>query len=165
MTTKPRPKGYSRAQIVLHWLVFGLIAFQIIGHEPMAEAWDVIEEGGTPDIGAMVMAHVLGGVLVLAFALWRIALRVRRGAPPAPDTEPELLRRAAHWGHMALYALMLVVPLSGMAAWGAGIMAAGEVHEVLKNLFIILILGHVAAALWHQFWLKDNLLARMKRPD
>lgn len=124
----------------------------------------MIEDGGVPEIGAMVLAHVIGGVLVLAFALWRIVLRMKRGAPPAPETEPELLRRAAHWGHMALYALMVLVPLSGMAAWGGGIMAAGEVHETLKTALVVLILGHVAAALRHQFWLKDNLLARMKRP-
>jgi cytochrome b561 len=27
-----------------------------------------------------------------------------------------------------------------------------------------LIAGHVLAALWHHFWLKDGLLLRMKRP-
>jgi cytochrome b561 len=165
MSLKPAPKGYSRSQIILHWLIFALIAFQIIGHEPMAEAWNVIEAGGVPDIGVMVLAHVAGGVAVLIFAVWRIVLRFRRGAPPPPQSEPEILRRAAHWGHIALYGLMIAVPLTGMAAWGGGIMAAGELHVVLKNVFAILIAGHVAAALWHHFWLKDGLLTRMRRPE
>ncbi len=165
MASRPAPKGYSRAQILLHWLIFALIAFQIIGHEPMAEAWEVIEGGGTAEVGPMVLAHVAGGIAILVFAVWRIVLRARRGAPPPPEGEPEILRKAAHWGHMALYALMIVVPLSGMAAWGGGIMAAAELHEALKTVFVVMILIHVAAALWHQFWLKDNLLARMKRPE
>lgn len=75
-----------------------------------------------------------------------------------------MLRKAAHWGHLALYALMILMPLSGLAAWFGGLEAAAEVHEAMKPLLLILVAVHVAAALWHQFWLKDGLLLRMKWP-
>ena len=70
---------------------------------------------------------------------------------------------AAHVGHWALYALMVLAPVTGLAAWYGGIEAAAEVHELFKPLLIILVAVHVLAALFHQFVLKDNLLARMKR--
>ena len=86
------------------------------------------------------------------------------GAPPPPESEPAPLRLAAHLGHMALYALMVLMPVSGAVAWFGTVEAAAEVHEAMKPAMLILVLVHVAAALWHQFWLKDGLMLRMKRP-
>ena len=40
----------------------------------------------------------------------------------------------------------------------------GEVHETLAWLFVLLILGHTAAALKHHFIDKDDILIRMS-PD
>ena len=37
---------YKTPQIILHWLVFGLIAWQFIGHEPIRGAFDLwMKEG------------------------------------------------------------------------------------------------------------------------
>lgn len=161
----PKPNGYSARQIRLHWLVTVLIVLQFVLHDSISEAWDGIEDGMSPAFNWLVLTHIYGGILVLIFALWRLALRRTRGVPDAPAGEPEILRRAAHWGHLALYALMIAMPLSGLAAWFGGIDVAAEVHEVLKVALLALVAAHVAAALWHQFWLKDGLLLRMKRPQ
>lgn len=156
--------GYSARQIRLHWIVAGLIVLQFVLHEPIVAAWEQVETGQTPASGWLILAHLFGGVLILIFALWRLALRRVRGVPPAPEVEPELLRKAAHLGHLALYGLMILMPISGLAAWFGGIEAAAEAHEVLKALMLVLVAVHVLAALWHQFWLKDGLMLRMKRP-
>jgi cytochrome b561 len=74
------------------------------------------------------------------------------------------LRSAAHLAHLALYALMILMPLSGLAAWFGRVEVAGEVHEALRLALLGLIALHVLAALWHQFWLKDGLLQRMRQP-
>jgi cytochrome b561 len=84
--------------------------------------------------------------------------------------------------HLALYAVMLAVPLAGLAdrwARGRGVStffgmvtleppfaipggrAWGEVHEIAANLLLVLIALHVAAALWHHVVLKDGLIGRM----
>lgn len=157
-------KGYSARQIRLHWLVAIIIVLQFVLHEPIAEAWEGIENGQSPAFNWLILSHVFGGTLVLIFALWRLVLRQTRGVPPAPEAEPAPLRLAAHLGHLALYALMIAMPLSGMAAWFGGIEAAAEGHEVMKVALLALVAVHVLAALWHQFWLKDGLMARMKRP-
>jgi cytochrome b561 len=160
----PQPKGYSAAQIALHWIVAGLIVLQFVLHEPIAEAWDKFRDGVETAFNPVVALHVFGGIAVLLFALWRLVLRQTRGVPPAPAEEPAPLRLAAHVGHLALYALMVLMPVSGAAAWFGGIDTAAEVHEAMKPALLVLVGVHVAAAIWHQVWLKDNLMARMKRP-
>lgn len=160
----PAPKGYSARQIRLHWIVTALIVLQFLLHEPMAEAWEMLEDGQTPPFNWLIPAHVIGGALVLIFAIWRLVLRRTRGVPPAPEAEAAPLKLAAHLAHLALYALMILMPLSGMAAWFGGIEIAAEAHETMKVALLALVALHVIAALWHQFWLKDGLLLRMKRP-
>lgn len=154
------PAAYSRAQKALHWITAALIVAQFVFHERIAEAWDRLQDGLPAVFDPLVMAHVAGGIAVLAFAVWRIALRATRGAP-APQGSP-LVQRAAHWGHIALYAVMIVMAVSGGAAWFGGIEPAAEVHEALKPVLLLLVAGHVAAAIWHQVVLKDGTLARMR---
>jgi cytochrome b561 len=156
-------KGYSVTQIGLHWVVAGLILFQLIFGEDMGGAWRAVEDGKAPEMTTWVWAHIIAGIAVLVFAAWRLLLRATRGAPAAPAGSA-LMVKAAELGHWALYALMVLAPATGLAAWYGGVEAAAEVHELFKPLLIILVAVHVLAALFHQFVLKDNLLARMKRP-
>jgi cytochrome b561 len=37
----------------------------------------------------------------------------------------------------------------------------GDIHGFLSNLLLVLIGVHVAAALYHHFWIKDRVLLRM----
>lgn len=158
----PSPKGYSRTQIALHWGVALLIVLQFVLHEPIAEAWEVIRKGGTAAFDPVIALHVFGGLGVLAFVIWRLVLRARRGVPAAVETNAAQ-KLAAHAVHLGLYALMILMPVSGAVAWFGGVEAAGEAHEVMKALLLILVALHVLGALWHQFWLKDGLMLRMKR--
>ncbi len=153
---------YSRLQIVLHWLVFALITFQFVAHGGIEGAWEVFEETGTKDPGILAFAHIGAGIGVLVFAVLRLILRRTSGVPPLPAGGPDWVERASHWTHVSLYALMILTPLSGMAAWGGGIRPAAEAHEVLKSLLLALVALHVVAALWHQFVLRDGLLTRMR---
>ncbi|WP_054006879.1 cytochrome b [Cypionkella psychrotolerans] len=159
----PDLKGYSASQIFLHWLVAGLILFQLIFGEDMGGAWDAFEEGRTPNMTLWVWAHIVVGIAVLVFALWRLALRFNRGAPEAP-ADSALMMLAAKWGHWALYAVMLLAPITGLVAWYGGVATAAELHGWFKPVIIVLVAGHVVAALYHHFIVKDGLLLRMKRP-
>ncbi|MEO5613833.1 MAG: cytochrome b/b6 domain-containing protein [Cypionkella sp.] len=156
-------KGYSATQIALHWLAAVLILFQLIFGEAMGGAWRAVRQGLVPDMNVAVWAHIIAGIAVLVFALWRLALRFTRGAPEVPAASAVMLQ-AAKWGHRALYAVMLLAPVSGLLAWYGGVAAAADVHELFKPVLIVLIAGHVVAALYHQFIRKDGLLLRMKRP-
>lgn len=157
------PTHYSRIQIILHWAVALLIVFQFIAHEPMSEAWDAVRKGVEISFNPLVAAHVFAGIAVLVLALWRLALRLTRGVPPLPEEEPAAQKMVAHGVHWGLYGLMILVPISGGAAWFGGIHAAAEAHEVLKALILALVVLHVIGALYHQFILKTNIMERMKR--
>lgn len=160
------PKGYSATQIALHWIVAVLIITQLVFGEGIGDAFRKLRETGVASYDTMTLGHIGAGALVLVLAVWRLALRLRRGVPEASHTGPKALVRAAELGHWAFYALMIAVPISGLVAWfGGGIETAAELHELAKPVLVILIAGHVLAALWHHFWLKDGLLHRMRRAE
>ncbi len=157
------PKGYSRAQIGLHWGMAGLIAVNLIFEDWIKAGWEWIEEGGPALYDAGSLAHIGVGVTILALVLWRLTLRFTRGVPDLPQGGSSIANLAGHLGHGALYALMIVVPVLGLLAWFGASEDLAEVHELGKPAFLIVIGLHVLAALWHHFWLKDGLLLRMKR--
>lgn len=101
---------------------------------------------------------------MLALVALRLIVRLSRGAPALPEEEPPLLKLAAHATHWGLYALMIVVPLTNIAAWYGEVRIAGGAHEVLQNLLMLLAILHFAGAMYQQFVLKTNIMARMKRP-
>lgn len=156
-----KPAGYTRFQIILHWLIALLILMQYLFHERMEAAYEAVQKGGDGSGGDI---HALTGVTILVLAIIRIALKVRRGSPELPADEPAWQKMAAHATHGILYLLMLAVPLTGMAAWGGGIEAAAEVHGLLTGLLLIVFALHFAAALYHRFILKSGVMERMLRP-
>lgn len=160
-----QPKGYSALQIGLHWGVAALILLQLIFGDDMSQAWRGFTKTGVAEMSLSVWAHIVLGVAVLAFVLWRLVLRFSRGVPSDPAGTSPMMALVAHWGHVGLYALMLAVPLTGLIGWYGNQSLLVEAHGWLKPVLIVVILGHIAAALYHQFILKDGLLLRMKRPQ
>jgi len=158
------PKGYSAVQIALHWGMAVLIIGQLVFGEDMGSAFRAALQGKVPEMGLTLWGHICGGIAVLLLVTWRLILRAERGAPPPPEGGSALLRKAGQLGHAALYGLMILAPVTGVVAWFGLNRAAGEVHEWLKPAFVLLIAVHVLAALWHQVWLKDGLMLRMRRP-
>ncbi len=82
-----KPIGYSRIQIGLHWIAAALIVAQFVLHDPIVAAWDAIPKGEIPEISLLVWFHVIGGSVILALAIWHLALRIKRGVPALPERE------------------------------------------------------------------------------
>ncbi len=156
------PTGYSRAQIALHWIVFALIAQQYLFKDAMSAAWDRISEGVEAGFDPLVLALVAGGALVLILALWRLVLRTRHGAP-VPVEGSRMQVAIARLTHMGLYALMILMPVSGSVAWFGGVEVAAQSHNVMKIILLALVALHIVGAFYHQFVLRDGTLARMRR--
>jgi cytochrome b561 len=94
------------------------------------------------------------------------------------------MRRLAHLGHATLYGLMVAIPVSGWLMSSAkgfqtvwfGLVPIPDligrdrelgdllqsVHKALTLVLMLAIAGHVAAALWHHFVLKDGTLRRIR---
>ncbi len=158
-------KGFSRTQIALHWGVALLILFNLLMGDDMSHLWREIQKGGVAPTTTAAWIHIIVGSLVLLLVLWRLILRYTRGVPAAPEGESRMMTLAGDVGHSALYVLMIGLPLTGLLAWFGGVTSLADIHGgVLKVLLWVVIAGHVLAALYHQFILKDGLLNRMRKP-
>ncbi|MFT5278071.1 MAG: cytochrome b561 [Granulosicoccus sp.] len=106
-------KSYTKVAIILHWLV----ALGLILNIALALSTDYV---GDENIRFVINNHKSIGITLLGFALMRILWRVTHQPPAYPYQQPKLERFAAHGTHLLLYALMLMIPLSGWmhdSAW------------------------------------------------
>jgi cytochrome b561 len=161
---KPVPAGYSRLQIRLHWAVVGLIVIQFFSGEAVGDVFERVRETGTGGPTLPVVVHFASGALVFLLAALRLMLRADRGVPLPPAEDPAWQKTAAKVTHGAIYAILLLMPLGGGIAWGTGSEAAGEAHETAFKLLMLLVVLHVAGALYGQFVQKTGVLDRMRTP-
>lgn len=119
-------------------------------------------------LGALLMA------LVVVRVLWAVTHRGRR---------PASINGAAHWGHKALYTLMIAVPCIGLlrqygsgrafSPFGIALMRdrpdekiewmtqlGSLLHGELGWVLLALVAGHIFMALWHRRT-AHNVLPRM----
>lgn len=159
------PKGYTLAQIALHWAVFLLVAAQFLFHDAISGAWRSLMREGTFERGPLVFMHIAFGIAILVLVIWRMAIKAKRGAPELPEDEPAALKLAANLTHLGLYGLLILTAVSGGMAWFGGLRWAAEGHEVLKTLVLLLVAVHVLGALYQQIVLKSDVMKRMGRPE
>ncbi len=156
--------GYSVLQLSLHWLIVLLVFFQLIFGEDMGRYNYFLRSG--QDVAPLVTGyylHVGVGVVILALTLFRLGLRLAFGVPPSVPG-PTLQVRAGEALHYLFYLMLIVTPVTGLLAQYVDIRTFGEIHAANKPVFVVLILLHAAAALYHHFVLKDSTLRRMMVP-
>ncbi|MAB14265.1 cytochrome b [Parvibaculum sp.] len=176
---------YGILSITLHWLVAILfLAMLAIGlvmtRLPLTD----------PLTFPLYQLHKsIGATLFLLMAV-RLVLRLAVGVPDLPAGLTPFERFAARATHAGLYAILLAMPLTGWVVVSAspfgiatllyGVVplphigfieaspdkaaienVASWVHTVLAALGTGLLLLHVAAALWHHFMRRDEVLMRM----
>lgn len=160
----PAPEAFSKAQVGLHWAIAGLIFVQLMMNDGMEVAFAARMNGTGPELPITALAHMIVGGTVLVLSLWRLVLRWRHGVP-SPEADANLLVRwSSKLTHIALYALMLGMPLTGLAAWFGWSEIASEIHEFGRLLLYGVILLHVVGALFEHSIMGNDTLARMLRP-
>jgi cytochrome b561 len=157
--------SYSSLQIALHWLIAAIVLFQLVFGESMTATVDALAEGTAASAFDQQIAtlHYWAGISVLALVAVRLGLRLFTGVPPVPAALHPAQALAARVTHWLFYGLLVVVPVTGLLGYYTE-GPFGDIHSWAKPVFIALIVLHAAAALFHQLWLKDNLLMRMVRP-
>ena len=157
------PNGYSTPQIVLHWIIVLLVLFQFLVHEGMEHSWRAFARGeaASSDDGLMTYLHIASGTMIFLCGLAFLTLRWRRGTPPLPANEPAVFKLVARVTHFLLYALIIVLPLSGSAAWFFGLKPAATVHVLEKTVLLYVVVLHVAGALVQHFVMRSDVLKRM----
>jgi cytochrome b561 len=172
---------YDKVAITLHWLIALLILAQI------GFGWFL--EGvprNTPMRGFYVNLHKSTGLTVALLILCRFGWRLLHSPPSLPASVPAWERVASKTSHWALYACMLLMPLSGYVAsnfskygiklfnvvllppWGpnnAQVYAVfNRTHIVTSYVFVALIALHVLAAARH-ILRRDGIFSRMLPRD
>ena len=160
--------GYSAAQIALHWTIAVLIIVQVVLHEGMEAAYRAVQGGPAATESELLLSdlHVACGIAVFLLALLRVVLAPQARRPTAARRgAPEALRLAARAVHFAFYAVILLMPATGALAWFGGVGAMAAVHGAGMLTILVLLLLHIAGALYHHFVLKTDVLRRMLRPE
>ena len=168
---------YTNTAISLHWLTFVLIA----GGFTLAVY--MVDLPLSPAKLKYYAWHKWTGVTVFLLALARLAWRLTHRVPALPAGMAAWQRRAAGATHVLLYALIVIIPVTGWLYSSAaglptvyfGILqlpdlfakdkALAEVlkviHVTLNYTMLTLVVIHVAAALQHHFGKRDDVLRRM----
>ena len=168
---------YSCLSITLHWLMLLLLAAVYA----CIELREFYPRGSDPR-EALKTWHFMLGLSVLFLVTVRIVARLISTAPAITPTPPVAQRWAAKLVHVALYALMIGMPLAGwviLSAEGKAIPFFGlelpalvapdkglaefveEIHETAGTVGYYLIGLHALAALFHHYFMRDNTMTRM----
>jgi cytochrome b561 len=168
---------YGSLSIGLHWLMLLLLVavyacIELRGFSPK----------GSEPREALKTWHFMLGLSVFALVWLRLLANWTGHFPRIEPEFPKWQKQSARLMHLALYALMIFMPLAGwllLSAAGKPIPFFGlqlpaliseskntadfikEIHETVGTVGYFLIGLHAAAALFHHFILRDNTLRRM----
>jgi cytochrome b561 len=174
---KPKDRRYTPTAQALHWLMALLIVVQFV----LARMAAPLPLGAHKL--ALLAEHKSFGMTVLMLALIRLAWRLKNLPPSLPANMHRVERFFARFTHVSFYVLLIAMPLSGWlmssaknysVSWfGAfswpNLIEPDEaafnffktLHHLLSNVLFAIAALHIIAALKHQFWNKDDVLARM----
>jgi cytochrome b561 len=164
---------YQLVLVALHWLlalmIVGLLClgFFVLANMPNSD----------PTKLELLVWHMSGGMFVLVLMILRVIIRLRSARPATATTGSPMLDRLASIAHASLYVIVFLIIATG---WTTGWLISGvfqpnggplpdnfavfptfQAHAALATLLALLIAAHIAAAVYHQFVLKDGLFSRM----
>lgn len=171
------PHAYGGIARIFHWLIAFLLVLQI----PLA--FYMVDQPLGPDKLGNYATHKSIGLLIFSVTALRLAWRLTHAAPTLPAGMPRWQRFAARSAHVLLYALMFLMPFTGLLRSQAAnfpvsffglftvptIVGVNEdfskgmaaAHEMQGTILLILIIAHALGALHHHFIRKDEVLRTM----
>ena len=172
--SRPLAPSFSRLSVAMHWLMMTLL----VAVYACIELRELYPRGSDIREGLKTWHFMLGlSVFVLVWA--RLIARAVSPRGPAPRTASDALAAAAH---LALYALMIAMPVMGwmvLSAEGDPVPFFGltlpplvapdegladrveDLHTTVGAVGYWLIGLHAAASLFHHYVLGDGTLRRM----
>jgi cytochrome b561 len=177
MSWKNTTSRYGSLSIGIHWLML-LLFIAVYASINLRE---LFPKGSDPR-EALKTWHFMLGILTFTFVWLRLAARFSGPTPLIQPPIPRLQEISAKLLHLALYALMIGMPLTGwllLSASGKPIPFFGlqlpaliaenkdlagqikELHEAVGTTGYFLIGLHAVAAFYHHYVQRDNTLTRM----
>ncbi|MEE8321392.1 MAG: cytochrome b [Gammaproteobacteria bacterium] len=168
---------YNNLAILFHWLMV-LLIFTLFGL-----GWYMVDlPKGSPERTWFFALHKSIGLTVAMLALVRLAWRIAQPPPELPDSIPLWDRILANMTHRLLYVFMFVQPVAGYLSssfsgyktrfWGVPLPHWSWKDPMLNSFFtdihvassialLSLVFLHISGALYHQFYIRDDILKRM----
>jgi len=173
--------GYRTPARLFHWSVAVLVLLMIPAGALM------VQEGlDRSTQNALYIFHKNTGLLVFALVIGRLIYRWLRPPVLTPIAMPGWQARASHLTHVALYGLLLIMPIAGYIRVKAGgfpiesLDAAGipslvprsdalasfaqQVHNYGAYAIAGLVALHIGAAAFHGIVRRDGVFSRMWPP-
>jgi cytochrome b561 len=168
---------YGSLSITMHWLMLLLL----VAVYACIELRELFPKGSDPR-EALKTWHYMLGLSVFVLVWLRVVLNLSGPTPRIVPDQAPWQKLAARWMHVALYVLMIGMPLAGwliLSAEGKPIPFFGlqlpalvsenkgladtikEIHETGGTIGYYLIGLHAAAGLFHHYVKRDNTLIRM----
>jgi superoxide oxidase len=176
-------RRYDPVSVFLHWsIAIGVIAVAVIE----LLRGELFAKGSAMREGLKAF-HEPAGTVLFALILVRLLWRSLHTPPELPDAMLPLERLAAKLTHLTLYVMMVAVPIVGIGVTFAhgrpidfgifqisfpldatlgrsGARTLRGAHELLGQGILGMAFIHAAAALWHHYVRKDDVLLRMLPP-
>lgn len=181
MTAAVRHGSYGALARTLHWLTVLLVVGQFI------IMWSIPSgaAGGAPEVEWLWDLHASFGMTILIVTIIRFVNRQVNPPPPYPSDMPRIQVFAANALHLLIYAALVVQPILGWLTlnaysgpftfyWLFDVPALtgqdpdlnhqlGRLHGLLATVILVMLAGHVAAALFHGIVKRDGVLSSMAR--
>ena len=160
---------YHKNSKIIHWLM----AVVIIGLLGSGVFMANFIAGDASYRGDVYHIHKSFGVVALFLIIIRVINRIKNTPPTLPESIKKIEQTLAHIGHNALYALMLLMPLSGYLMsnsygyqvklfsitmpdlvaknYDLGAIFSGA-HQYLGYLMVAVLVAHIAGALKHRYF-------------
>lgn len=177
MQWRNNEQAYGALSVALHWLMLVLL----VAVYACIELREFFPKDSAPR-DALKGWHFTLGITVLALVTVRVLARLGAPTPAIRPPPRPWQRRAAQLMHLALYGLMIGMPLAGWAMFGAmdaelswfgiplpALLEPNEAlgdrikywHGTVGEFGYYLIGAHALVALAHHYVLRDNTLRRM----
>lgn len=183
VTHEPKPRRYSLPMRVLHWAR----ALLILSLVPLGWYMTSLPDEAPIKFDTLYPTHKELGVLTFLLVCTALLIRTRSRVPDLPSGLARWEKMAAHFTHIMLYSLAIIVPLIGYARSSTFTQSDGvpffffmipevlpkndhvseilsELHEILAFTLLGVAILHILGALKHRFFDRGrdtDVLSRM----
>lgn len=169
--------AYGWPAKTLHWV----LAAALVGQSVLGLVFADMPRGD--DKNELIRLHMSFGMLILAFMLLRLGVRLSGDTPKVVEGTPPVIAKLAAAAHVLLYGLIFLVVLAGMftlltVGWDITVFGMTviptpfardmELHHLFEEIHVYgwyvlatLVGLHLVGVLYHTLILKDGTLARM----
>jgi len=174
----PMTARYTATAQLLHWITTAMLFLML----PFVWVAENFPPG--PIRVFWYLLHESFGITVFLLIIARVTWRFAHPPPPLPNDEPRGLRLVAASTHWLLYAVLLVMPVTGylMAGNGQSVpffflhlpglpkndplgVLANTIHVYGQFVVYSLVALHIVGTVWHVAIRRDGRLDRMLPPQ